>query len=449
MRVLLALLLACTASACALDGRDLTLLRETATGPEKLSAVLRDRSREPALRAQAALVLLDLERSDIDGRGLLLDALRRSDAASRRALYPTFERGLLARMETAHGHAPSERALAAKDLGVRLMSLFEPDSAERLGIALLAWMGEDVERRADAGKFSLEMVAAKLGRASALPSAESVRPELAAKSLTRLADTIERHADPRMRALAAGKIVEVERAYRARPGSAGDLRDHALPALGRFADHEVARARLVAIATDRALPGEERAQALGLLQGRAQRSDLGALADVVLEPEQPLGLRELSLARILELATSEALPTLTLLMAERERTLREPAAVAAIGLGGERAVATLLRTLPNHWGVRYAKSELDAYAHAIEQLPPTGYLVALLGSRLYSPHFFCRVLALRYLAHRAHPLDSTWRLRLHVGDTLEVLGEGFPPRWTVGREATQLLRELASRGHSE
>jgi hypothetical protein len=445
VRALLALVLVCTASACALDARDLRLLRETATGPEKLSAVLRDRSRAPALRAQAALMLIDLERSDVNGRALLLDALRRSDGESRKALYPTFERGLLARMETPRGHVPSLRALAAKDLGVQLMSLFEPESAERLGIALLAWLGDDVERRADAGKFSLEAVAAKLGQASALPSAESVRPELAAKSLTRLADTIERHADPRMRALAAAKIVEVERAYRARPDSAADLREHALPALGRFADNEVARARLVAIATDRTLPNEQRAQAFDLLAHRAQRQDLEALASVLLDPAQPLALRELSLARVIELGASESLPSLSQLIAERERTLREPAAVATVALGGERAVATLLRTLPNHWGVRYAKSELDAYTQAIEQLPPTGYLVALLGSRLYSPHFFCRVLALRYLAHRAHPLDATWRLRLHVGDTLEVLGEGFPPRWTVGREATQLLRELATR----
>ena len=439
-------LLAALLLGCALESSDLDAFRETATGPQKLQAVLRDGTRNRALRAEAALRLVDLDRPDVDGRALLLAGLRATDAQGRRALAPTFSAGLLARMRTPAGVAPAKEAVRAKDLGVELLALLAPEDEEQLGIALLGWIGEDVERRADCGRFSLETIAAKVGGASALPSAESMRPGLAPRSLARLTKTVEAHADARMRTTAAAKIVEVERSYRVHPGSEGDLLTHALPALGRFADSAPARARLVEIAATSALSEAERTLALELLEGHTTANELAALAPIALDASAPLGLRERALARLGETRANATLPTLLALASERHhRTLRQPATELAIELGGERALNDIFRALPSHWNATYAKSEIEAYARRVQQLAPTPYLVALLGKRLYSPFWWVRVIGLRYLAERAHPLDATWRIRLQVDDKQEILGEGWPPKWTVGREALAALQAIAAR----
>ena len=169
-------------------------------------------------------------------------------------------------------------------------------------------------------------------------------------------------------------------------------------------------------------------------------------APVVLDESAQLELRELALARLADTRSSEALPTLIALIGERHhRSLRQPATELAIALGGERVLQTVFRTLPSHWNVTYPKSELEAYAAEVERLPPTPYIVTLLGKKLYSPFWWNRVIALRYLANRANPLDATWRLRLHVDDKQEVIGEGWPEKWTIGREAMQGLRTIAER----
>lgn len=440
--VLLALLL----TGCAIETRDLEAFRATARGPEKLYALLADASRPSTLRAEAALQLLDLERRDVDGRTLLFQALSQLDAPSRRAILPSFERGLFARMETPVGHAPTPAAVRAKDVGVELMALLDASGRERLGHALLAWMGRDLSMRADVGSQRYEAIAASVGSVAARTSSESLTPKLSAKELTRLVSDIDKHADEALRAQAAAKIVAIEQAYRAQPNREHDLVGHALPALARFLDTEPAHARLLAIAADPSVSVGQREQALRMLEARVQREDVAALSTIALDGGATLAVRELALTRIGETRAKEALPTLLALAGERyARSLRQPAVELAIELGGERTLSALFRALPNHWNASYAKSELDAYAAHVERLPPTGYLVALLNNRLSSAFFWVRVIAIRYLVAKGNPPEVAGRLRALVDDPQEVVGEGWPARWTIGREAMLGLRALGVR----
>jgi hypothetical protein len=439
-------LLVLLAPGCTLDTRDLDAFRSTATGPDKLSALVHDRSRPAPLRAESALRLIDLERANADGSSLLFAALTALDSESRRALVPTLERGLRERMQTREGAVPSERAVRAKDIGVRLLALLEPSDRERMGGELVRWTAIDLARRGDAGEFSLEQLAERIGGASAIVGAQSLRQTLSASELTRLTDSVAKHGGPAARALAAARWIEIEGAHRALPERRAELAAHALPSLGRFVEVEPARKRLLAIAGDRTIAPGERKLALELLRGNVRADDLSVLADIVLDTQAELALRELSLARVGETRSTDALPTLLSLAADRaNRSLRQAAASLVIELGGERGLATLMRTLPSHWSASYARSEIELYVARVLELPVTGSLTAQLGGKLYSVLWWNRVIAIRYFAERAHPLDASWRLRLHVDDKQEIVGPEWPAHWTIGQEARAALKAVSER----
>jgi hypothetical protein len=434
---------------CALEARDLDAFRHTAAGPEKLHAVLRDASRPTHLRAEAALRLLDLERSDVDGRALLFASLEELSPAARNALAPTLERGLTNRMKTPVGTPPSARAVRAKDTGVRLLPLLESPARAALGGAIVRWVGGDLEHRADVGEYPLEAITARVGTASALPSADGLRPELAPKSFARLADTVAKYADPTTRSVAAAKIVEVEQAYRNAPKYERALTEYALPALGRFVDTVDARGRLVAIGADASIETAQRMLALELVRGHVSVRDVPPLSKVALDEAAPLELRLRALERLGETGAPDTLPCLLALAASRQRALRQPAVELAIAIGGESRISDVLNALPQHWNVNYAKSEIDAYATAAQKLAPTNALVTTFGRKLYAYNWWPRVIGIRYLATRATMAEATWRLKLHVDDANPIVGDEWPGGWTVGREATSALKAIAARSSLE
>ncbi|HEX5658212.1 MAG TPA: hypothetical protein VFX59_13500 [Polyangiales bacterium] len=439
------LLVALTLSACTLDARDLDAFRETARGPEKLSALVHDPSRPSALRAEAALRLLDLERPELDGRALLLDGLKSLDEGERAALVPTLEHGLTERMETPADAAPAPRAVRAKDVAVRLLPMFPPAQRAALGANVVRWIGVDVERRADVGEFSLEQVTAQVGAASAGPSADSLRTDLQLKSLSRLTDNVLRYGDRETRAKAAAKLVEVERAYRGQPDKRASLESYALPALGQLVDTEAARQRLVAIACDPRLELGERERAFDLLQGHVSATDVPVLAQTALDDSAAFSLRTRALARLGDTQSPDALKPLLALVGARNRTLREPAFSYALTVGGERAVTDLLAALPQHWNVSYAKDEIDGYSEQLGKLPPTSYLVTTLGRKTYAYFWWQRVLGIRYIARNAPVVEAKWRLKLHENDTKEIAGDGWPGGWTIAREVAAGLAQVDKR----
>lgn len=435
----------CALASCALETRDLDAFRETAHGPQKLSAVLHDGSRPTALRAEAALRLLDLERADADGRALLVEGLSQLDASARRALVPTFERGLAARMQTAEGSPPSELSVRAKDVGVRILPLLDPPARAALGASILRWVGADLDRRADCGEFSLETITERVGAASAAPSAESLRPNLGPKSLRRLTDAVAKHADPATRANAAAKVIAVEQAYRSSPVREKDLADYALPALGRFVDTDQARDRLLAIAIDPSIALTQRQLALTLTAEHVTARDVPALEKLALDESAPLELRLTAITQLGQTQAAAALQPLLTLTAHHTRALRQPAVELAIELGGERTLPEVFAALPQTWKVSYAKSEIEAYVARASKLPASNNMVTFMGRKLFAYFWWQNVIAARYLAQCATLVEATWRLKLHVDDSKEVLGDGWPPAWTVGREVALGLKTLAER----
>ena|GEM_PF-3886504 len=458
-----------TSSGCSLDERDLSAFQSTATGPEKLRAVLLDATRPARLRADAALNLLDLERPDIHGREVLFSDLKRLSSQARNQIVPTFQAGLATRMLTGRYRAPTESALRAKDAGVELLPMLGESERNQLGAEILGWMVEDLDARADRGVYSLEAVAERMGAQAAPVLVKALSAELTPRNLDRLVQIIDARADGPTRASVAVRLVQVEGDYRSlrqrrvieeqlrREGAiaAGTdstlveaqidarrkdaLQKRLLPALGRFADQPAARARLLAIAEQPTYELEERTQAFGELEGHVEVSQIPALLKLALDDKTPVNVREMAIARAGESRSRDLLPSLLILTSDHLHAgLRQKAAELLLEIGGPQSLQAFFRALPRQWNMNFAKSEIDAYSARVDRFPSDISLLLLLGEKVHSVFWWNRVIALRYFAARGTAEDA-WRIRQHLSDLIPITGEGWPTEYTVGNEAEAAL----------
>jgi hypothetical protein len=427
-------------SACTLDSQDLAAFRLSASGPEKLCAVLGASERPAPLRAEAALALLDLTRADVDGRTLLFSELTRLDDAGKRAILPSFKSGLSDRMKTDEGKEPSTDALRAKDAGTKLLPLLADTERAALGAELLSFIARDLPRRADRGELTLEQIAARIGPSSADALISALHERHDSESLARLVAIIDEHAEDEARARAGKRMVELELSFRANaPGADARGRQRVLASLGRFADQPEVRTRLLGIAASDRIAKDERAQALELLAGRVGENELKPLLALAQAESAPPELRVLALSRAGETKSKSALPVFLILLTNRNHhALRRLSGELSLSIGGPEAAASFFRNLPTGWGMSYEKAEIDAYAEPLAKLPPDVSLLLLLGEKIHSSFWWNRVLALRYFAQRG-TAEDVWRIRQHVHDLLPITGPGYPQGHTVGLEAESAL----------
>jgi hypothetical protein len=474
----LSVLFACVlAVGCTLTERDLDAFQSTATGPEKLRAILTDEQRPAALRAHAALDLLDLSRREADGRGELFRDLARLPAKARGAIVPGFLAGLDARMRTAPGQPPSAEAVRAKDAGVELLGMLEGKARALLGAELLAWTTADMLQRADVGRFSLEAMASAVGPPAADTLLQGITLEQSSRDVLRLSRAVDELASPAVRAGTAERLIAIERAYRApqydaalmeearRALAASDAPDpnvlkaqvaarrrsaltaELLPAIGLFADQPAVRARLVELARSGIIEPEQRSQALALLAGHVTQAELSSLLELALDQRELPELREAALARAGETHAREALPSLLMVMGERTHgNLRQRAGELALEIGGTETLPLFFRALPNHWDTLYGKHEIDAYTERLAHIPPDNALLIFLAERLHASAWWHRVLALRYFAHHGS-VEHVWRIRQHLADPNMVIGKDWPAGHTVGQEARAALNVALERLH--
>ena len=436
--------------ACSLDARDLTAFQDTASGPDKLRAILRSSDRSPSLRAQAALSLFDLPRKDVDGRALLFAELTTLDARGRQVIVPTFQAGLLQRMRTERGKAPGEDAVEAKDAGVKLLGMLGQRERAELGGALLRWIADDVPRRAQSGHYSLEAVARQVGPDSARTLVTSLSSLHDPRSLSRIAAIIDAQAEPDVRTNAAQRLVDLERSYRLRTEgeNPAELFEYILPALGRFADQRVVRSRLIALAGTPGVALTEQKRVLELLQGHTTPAELPELLALAQSEQAAPELRVLALSRVGETHSREALPTLLTLLTDRNHAaLRRRAGELSLEIGGPEVLSSFFRNLPTGWGMTFDRHEIDAYAERIATLQADNALLLLLGEKLHSTFWWNRVLALRFFASRG-TAEDVWRIRQHLYDSQPILGAGWPRGYTVGQEAESALNLALERLHS-
>lgn len=479
-RPLLLLLAPLLALSCTLSERDIDAFQSTATGPDKLRAVLHDVQRPASLRARAALNLLALSRRDLDGRTALFKELEKLDVPTRGAIVPGFKAGLARRMRTEVGTPPTADAVRAKDAGVELLAMLEGRERASLGNELLKFMVADLPLRADEGEYRLEALANMLGREGAQTVLDGLSPELPPRDVLRLAHVLHTHAALDLRERVAERLIDIERAYRSPEhdrvlaaqagvelGTQGKARDEQtmlaaqvaarrrsalaeqlMPALGLFADQALTRAYLVQLARRGDVEPEQRRLALSLLKNRVVAGEVTPLLELALDERELSELREAALLRAGETGARETLPALLTVLGDRAHAnLRSRAGELVLDIGGAELMPLFFRSLPRHWDTQYDKREIDAYSERINKFPPEPQLLLLFGERLHSSIWCHRVLALRYFASRGI-IDDVWRIRQHLGDVLAISGEGWPRGYTVGQEAELALNQAIERLHT-
>ncbi|MCS6797847.1 MAG: hypothetical protein NZ898_04855 [Myxococcota bacterium] len=494
--------LACLATLIGLAGckvtrDDIEYWKGTVKGPGKIVAVLRSERYPMELRIEAALALVEMERTDIDGVARLGDELGRLDVATRTAVVE----GLVPRLEAilrgedgSQGAGPATGVppgtqIRAKDAAFLITSHAGPAARQRLVEAMLRWFIVDFEGRNLTGQHSGQQVVESLGAPAAAMLVDALGPDGSNESLVRLAQLIKQYGDPETRARAAQRLVQVEAeiqspAYLDRlaarireqlearrqtvdpaqvAASARATREErinagVLPAMQHLASEPSVAERLLAIASvsDTSPAGvERRVRALRALGQSATRAHLDRLLALALDPAAPVPVRDEAFDRIGDIGSPDAIPRLWPLLenaatqgtdAEKERAqrLRWRAGELILHLGGGRVVAEFFNRLPTAEGVAYEPEELEGYAQRLSLMtpPPTDFVRA----QLQSPDWWDRVIALRFLERRGTQADAAAMARLERDGT-QVAGKHWRnfEQSTVGHVATAALRAMRER----
>lgn len=493
---LLTLFLAVSFAGCKVTSDDLDYWQRTVKGPGKIAAVMVTPRYEIDLRTHAAIALIEMERSDVDGSELLERAANQLKDEDPEGLSQIIA-GMTPRLtelltEVPEGHDPTYGAppaqVRAKDAVFFLLPLIPESDTEtkgRLVRALVSWYAEDLATRSLSGTYSLEQVIQNpnVGDAGVRQLIDGINFELPQRSLVQVGELVGNNGTDETKALAAARLIEVtdqmlgeefgtwmgaqiREQLASQDREESDeyvaavvlhnrylyLTEGALPAMKHLADQAPVRDKLMEFAT-RELPadaseGEKqrnegfRATALRALESNAVSSQLSQLLDLALGDE-PLDVRDAAFDRVADVNDRAAIPRLWPLIesAETDSRTRWRAGELILSIGGPDVIGEFLRRLPSE-DASYDAGELTGYATQLSQMtpPPTRAVMA----QLSSPDWFKRVIAIRYVQRRGTEADIT-RLQSMTGDSAELQGENWGEQEDVGDVAESSIAAMRER----
>ena len=483
------LILAISAGAgagCRVTDNDVETWKGTVKGPSKMVAVLLADKYDLELRTRAALALVEMQRSDIDGTGELLSTLQKLDADTRGKVLAGLVPGLTKLMNEGKVEPGTEAPpgqVRAKDAAFALISQAAPSPETRKGLtgALMGWYVTDFDGRSLAGAYSAEQVVRALGASAASNLVDALNARSPQQALIKLAELIAQVGDVDTKKRAAHKLVEIEAEMQATPfldwlkgqineqlAAGGQKADPArvektallnrdkfidegvIPAMRHLADQPEIANRLLAIAQqpDPAL-AVRRTRALQALQGKARDEHLDSLLAIALDPNAPIQVRDYAFDRVGDTQSARAIPALwPLVQNAQDQRLRWRAGELVLALGGSNVLAEFFSKLPSGPDVKYEPEELEGYATRLGQMTPLPRQVA--QAQLSSPNWHARVLALQFFARKGVQADSRLIEPL-AADSSPTKGTRWPKDSTVGKVASQAiagLRERLAQGQS-
>ena len=158
---------------CKANSDDVQLWKDTVKGPDRLAAVVRSDRYAPELRTEAALAIVEMDRTDVDALALLkksLDDLQNDDPAKSRAIVA----GMAPRLEALLAQEPDEGSdgldpiqVRAKDAAYMVVPYAPEAKRDELIRSVLSWYSADFEGRSLAGDYSAEQVTRALGAEAA------------------------------------------------------------------------------------------------------------------------------------------------------------------------------------------------------------------------------------------------------------------------------------------
>jgi hypothetical protein len=254
LRVLALCALIALAAGCKVSAEDIDFWKGTVKGPGKIVAVMLADKYPMELRTQAALALVQMDRTDRDGTADLQQALQRMDEPTRTQVIAGMVPGLEQQMnqpddKAQAGSAPAARQIRAKDAAFLLIPYASPEAKAKLTSDVTGWYVQDFNGRSLAGNYSAEQVVRALGSPAAKELVGGLKAKLPQQALVKMAQLIGQVADTPTRKEAGDRLVLPDHPGADRPdrqearrvqGQAG-RRDEPrqLHQLGRDPGHEV------------------------------------------------------------------------------------------------------------------------------------------------------------------------------------------------------------------
>ena len=493
-------------SGCKVNSDDVQRWKDTVKGPTRLAAVIGSERYDTELRTEAALAIVEMDRSDLDALALLkksLDDLRTEDPAASQAIV----NGMLPRLQALLVAEPSDPSngvdpaqVRAKDAAYMVVPYAPESSREELVRAVLQWYAADFEGRSLAGDYSAEQVTRALGADAAEQLVDALHEKMTPAAMIKIAEIISDNGDDATKKRAGDRLVAIEKemekrafvqwlaeeirvSLRASGEQADDARVNALalfnrenyinkgalPAMRHLGDQDAVATRLLRIADTKPGPDDQkawverlnarRATALRALEGHVSRVHLNRLLSIALDSSNPIEVRDYAFDRVGDVRSRSAIPKLWPLVGragctaagctaadQLDKRLRWRAGELVLSLGGPTLILQFSQRLPSASGIQYEPEELEGYATRMSQMtpPPTSTVLELLDSQ----QWWNRVVALRYLERRGGEGDVPAMKRLMV-DQVEVSGEGWselnPPVNKVGEVADAAIKALRTR----
>ena len=491
---------------CKVSSDDVQQWKDTVKGPTRLAAVIGSGRYSPELRIEAALAMVEMDRTDVDALGLLkksLDDLQTEDPAAVKTIVggmvPRLE-ALLADSPEGGGNGPDLIQVRAKDAAYMIIPYASQEKRQALIHSVLAWYSGDFEGRSLAGDYSAEQVTRALGGEAANHLVEALNEKMMPAAMIKIADIIGESGDDDAKKRAGDRLIAIEkemekstfvkwlseqiRASLEESGEPADdarvnalavfnrenyINDGVLPAMRHLGDQEAVAARLLRIADTK--PGADdaqswvdrlnarRATALKALEGHVTREHLNRLLSIALDSANPIEVRDYAFDRVGDIHSRSAIPHLWPLVSlvgctdagcssanMLDKRLRWRAGELVLSLGGPSIIEQFSQRLPSASGIQYEPEELEGYATRMSQMtpPPTSTVSALLDSQ----QWWNRVVALRYLERRGGEGDVPAMKRL-MSDEAQVSGQGWselnPQVKNVGEVADAAIDALRTR----
>ncbi len=459
---------------CKVTAEDIEYWKGTVKGPGKIVAVMLADKYPIELRTQAALALVDMERTDRDGTAELQQALQRLNDAERAQIIQGMVPGLEALMKQADANSegPAPRQIRAKDASYLLITHAPDAEKARLTLDVVNWYVEDFNGRSLAGNYSAEQVVRSLGSPAAKALVKGLKARLPQQAMVKMAQLIGQIADADARKDAGDRLVAIELEMEAPPfldwltqtvrqqveqaGKVVDpvlalqaaklnrdnfINDGAVPAMKWLADQEAVKKRLLTLAST-PLPGDggatRRVRALQALEGKVDKQDLQRVLSLALDTSNPTMVRDYAFDRVGDIRSPAALPALWPLMTSTsDARLRWRAGELVLVIGGPSVVSEFFSKLPGD-DAAYAAEELEGYATRLGQMTPLP--TDAIRARLTSASWWERVIAIRFFERKGDAEDVA-RLGALQGDQAKVKG----PHWgSKGKTVGQVAAEAAT-----
>jgi len=456
---------------CKVAAEDIEYWKGTVKGPGKITAVMLAGKYPIELRTQAALALIDMERTDRDGTAELQQALSRLDDEERNQLIEGMVPGLeelMKKSEKPDGTA-SPRQIRAKDAAFLLITHAPPQVKSKLTLDVVDWYMQDFNGRSLAGNYSAEQVIRALGSPAAKVLVKGLKAQMPQQALVKMAQLIGQLADPATRKEAGTRIVAIEHEMEGKEFLAwvkqnvvaqadrtgmkltakqldaavemnrdDFINNGALPAMKWLSDDPAVKSRLLELAATKGKNDASemrRVAALAALEGKVGSSDLTTVMGLALDAQNPATVRDAAFDRVGDIKSPAALPQLwPLVSSGGDARQRWRAGELVLAIGGAQVVSEFFGKLPS--GGEYPQEELEGYATRMGQMTPMP--LAAVREQLSGAAWYNRVIAIRFFERKGSAADVA-KLKELAQDKSATKG----PRWGKTKTVGDVAEEAA------